>query len=670
MSHAFPAKSIPHTEYPFYSDYTYDIECYPNLFTLSAKHVVTGARYFFEISEWVNDSESLQSFIYWLSSNQCRMVGFNSLFYDYPLLHYVFHNLNKGITYTDIYNHSMIIIKGDGFSTSVWESDHVVKQVDLFKIHHFDNQAKMTSLKVLEINMRSKDVRDLPIEVGTILNYEQRYILNSYNVHDVDETEKFLLFSVPELKLRDEMSRKFNKSFTNYNDTKLGEEYFKLKLIEAGLNVKGRTYRNEIHLTDIIFSYVRFSRPEFNTVLSFLREQVITDTKGVKYPAAVIDGFSFDFGLGGIHGSVPSQIVRECDEYEIIDVDVTSFYPKLAIENKLFPAHLGVEFCQIYEEIFETRATYEKATMENKAFKLALNGAYGKSNSEYSVFYDPQFTMSITINGQLLLCMLAEWLMTIKSLTMIQVNTDGVTFKVKRTMRNSVLSICRQWETLTGLTLEDAYYKAMYIRDVNNYIAEYTNGKLKNKSAYAHSGLEWHKNHSALIVPLAVEEHLVRGGDVRQFIMNHRDEFDFMLKAKIPRSSKLVSRISTDWGNKCIVNEDIPLQNTTRYFISSSGGKLIKLMPPTKPQIDKWKTADHWIHETTNDYCIGKQKSGRYKFIPVSERLPEPPTREIGIETDYLVTECNNSDDFDWSKLNYEYYIKEAYKLIEPLTRG
>jgi len=50
--------------------------------------------------------------------------------------------------------------------------------------------------------------------------------------------------------------------------------------------------------------------------------------------------------------------------------------------------------------------------------KLALNGTFGDSNNIYSVFYDPQFTMAITVNGQLMLCMLAERLMTIPGLAL------------------------------------------------------------------------------------------------------------------------------------------------------------------------------------------------------------------------------------------------------------
>jgi hypothetical protein len=49
-----------------------------------------------------------------------------------------------------------------------------------------------------------------------------------------------------------------------------------------------------------------------------------------------------------------------------------------------------------------------KGTPENAMLKLALNGAYGKSLSKYSVLYDPKFGITVTVNGQLLMYQLCE----------------------------------------------------------------------------------------------------------------------------------------------------------------------------------------------------------------------------------------------------------------------
>jgi DNA polymerase elongation subunit (family B) len=123
--------------------------------------------------------------------------------------------------------------------------------------------------------------------------------------------------------------------------------------------------------------------------------------------------------------------------------------------------------------LYEQRKTYAKNSAENAMLKLALNGVYGDSNNPFSVFYDPLFTMSITLNGQLLLCVLAEGMMHIDGLKIIQVNTDGMTVRVPRANKWLVDTARAAWEARTGLQLEEAIYKRMFILNVNNYLAEY-----------------------------------------------------------------------------------------------------------------------------------------------------------------------------------------------------
>ena len=145
---------------------------------------------------------------------------------------------------------------------------------------------------------------------------------------------------------------------------------------------------------------------------------------------------------------------------------------------------------------------------------------YGDSNNKYSVFYDPKYTMNITINGQLSLCLLAEKLLTIEGLKIIQVNTDGVTVAVPIGRETEYYNICDEWQKQVGLQLEYAEYSKMYIRDVNSYIAVYTNGKIKRKGAYQYEDLGWHQNHSALVIPKAAEAAMLHGKDIAEFVLS------------------------------------------------------------------------------------------------------------------------------------------------------
>ncbi len=144
--------------------------------------------------------------------------------------------------------------------------------------------------------------------------------------------------------------------------------------------------------------------------------------------------------------------------------------------------------------------------------------------------------------------------------------------------------------------------------------------KVKRKGLYEYADLGWHKNHGGLVIAKAAEHALVYGGDIEKYIRNHDDMYDFMLRTKVPRSSRLV--IEKD-------GIDIPQQNICRYYVSEKGGSLVKIMPPIE----------------------GKEDGG---------------DRRIGIETGWNVKTCNNIKSFEWD-IDYNYYVSEAEKLVLPL---
>lgn len=466
-------------------DYIFDIETYPNVFTLAIEHAEAPLTWMFEISDWRNDSKEIIAFLQHLKETNARLVGFNSLGFDYPVLHTLI-RMGQSDAKT-LYDKAQAIIQSqdneDRWAHQVNPSDRFIDQIDLFKIHHFDNKARATSLKVLEFNMRSDDIQDLPFKVGTYLTREQVEKLKQYNQHDVKQTKVFYTHSLDMIRFRENLCTLYNRDFMNHNDTKIGKDYFVMKLEEAGVpcydySDKGRkprqTPRPQLALRDAILPWIQFEQPEFVRVLNWLKNQTITETKGVFNDlVARVAGFDFVFGLGGIHGSVESVVLDSSEEAVIVDLDVSSYYPNLAISNGFYPAHLGTEFCVIYKNLYEQRKTYPKGSAENAMLKLALNGVYGDSNNKFSVFYDPLFTMSITLNGQLLLCVLAENLIRIKDLQIIQVNTDGITVRLPRTELHHLQEVRQWWERLTSLELEEARYSKMFIRDCNNYIAVY-----------------------------------------------------------------------------------------------------------------------------------------------------------------------------------------------------
>ena len=466
------------------NDIVWDCETYPNVFTLYAHHAHLPIEWSFEISDWRNDSRAIIEWVHWLASVGARMVGFNSIGFDYPILHALC-RMGHADAKT-LYDKAMAIIEAqdtDRWVHQVKPTDRLVQQLDLYLIHHFDNRARSTGLKVLEFNMRSQNISDLPFPVGSTLTQDQVPVLKRYNRHDVMETIKFYHKSVDMIRFREELTQRYQRDFMNHNDTKIGKDYFVMELEAAGVacydyGPEGRkprqTKRPSIALKDAILPWITFQEPEFQRMLEWLKAQTITETKGVFTDVtARVKGFTFVFGLGGIHGSVTNRIYDSTPEKMILDIDVTSYYPTMAIANGFYPAHLGRSFVDIYKHLFDERKKHPKGSPENAMLKLALNGVYGDSNNVFSVFYDPLFTMSVTLNGQLLLCVLAERLMSVNGVEIVSCNTDGICLYLSRSVYPEVKASCESWSELTGLNLEESRYSRLAVADVNSYIAQY-----------------------------------------------------------------------------------------------------------------------------------------------------------------------------------------------------
>lgn len=619
-------------------DFIYDIETYLDLFCVAFVHAETRERWIFEVSERMNQSPALIRFLHDLRQNDARLFGFNNVGFDWPVLQPLMLD-QRGYFFAQDGHRlaNMIIGSQDRFGHIIWPDDRMVTQGDLFLIHHFDNVARSTSLKKLEIAMRSRNVVDLPYPPDQPTTDHQKDEIVSYMCHDVSETLRFYAASMDAIAFRDELAKEYPDmgDVLNMNDTKIGKRFFLREIERNGTPVyehrNGRrepiqTRRATIPLGNVISPRVTFQRPEFATMLDWFRAQTIsgTDTKGVfKDLHCTVEGVEYHFGVGGLHAAAGSGRWETTETRQVQGRDVASYYPNLAISNRFHPEHLGDHFCDIYERVYQMRRGYAKDTAQNAMLKLALNGVYGDSNNHYSSFYDPQYTMAITINGQLMLCMLIEQLLSVPTLEMIQANTDGLEYAVDKPFLPMVDEICKAWEEHTGLELETENYVTFIQRDVNSYIAD-TGKSVKRIGAYAYQTpfdvpgfqtreRDWHKDHSMLVIRKAAEAQMLHGVPVRDFIMQHRDPFDFMLSVKVPRSSRLETTDGT------------VIQNTTRYYVSTDGHGLVKVMPPLKGKTDE---------------------------------------RRIGVQQGWMVTVVNDADLFRWDNVNWLFYITEAEKLV------
>jgi len=573
--------------------YIYDIETLKSCFTYTGLNIDTA-----EIKTYVlhKDKFELHDLIQHLETVRYG-IGFNNIFFDYPVLHFIienykyFNTISKEDVIHAIYRESQRIINlsDDDFSSRISYKNFKMPQLDLYKIWHYNNKGRKTSLKSLQISMNFPNVMEMPLEhTKDDITLEEVSDILKYNLNDVIATFEFYKLSKDKIKLRTDISKAYKIPALNYSDSKIGEtiifkEIIKKTGIDSNILKSKRTYRNKIVVKDILFDNIKFETPELKQIHSFFKDVIIyPGTKNNISKSILFKNVLIDYGIGGIHGITRAGIYESDNDYVIMSADVASLYPNIGIKYKLYPEHLGSIFCDIYSNILDKRikAKNLKNNILSDALKLALNATYGKSNEVNSFLYDPQYTMSITINGQLLMSMLVEKLSCIPDSQIYMINTDGLEIKIPRIYKEMYFNICKEWEKITKFTLEYNEYNKISIADVNNYSCIDTNSKIKNKGRFEIDKLvgsepAYHKDNSFKIIPIALENYIYRNIPIEDTIRNHTNIYDFCGRQKFTKDShgeihSIVYRNGIPEHAKNIT------QKNTRYYISTKGNSFIK----------------------------------------------------------------------------------------------
>jgi len=190
---------------------------------------------------------------------------------------------------------------------------------------------------------------------------------------------------------------------------------------------------------------------------------------------------------------------------------------------------------QIRTEIETLKKEYEFWKTQADTFKIATNGSFGKLGSKYSPLYSPELLLQTTITGQLCLLMLTEAMETV-GIKIMSANTDGIVCKCDKSQEKDMEKVAWNWMLDTSFNLERTDYELVASRDVNNYLAVKTDGKLKGKGIFGGNSLM--KNPDRRIIYKAVAEFLSKGIPIEDTIYGCEDISQFVTVRAVTGGAK------------------------------------------------------------------------------------------------------------------------------------
>ena len=642
--------------------YVYDIEVFQNIFHCSVKNTETNDIYKFEISERKNQLRELVKFFkqvdkyitwgdyYTTNINIPANVifcGYNNLHYDNPIINYIIEYEDKLMQYnitticSSIFNISKTITTSSEDNIDAWKHWKYQIWFDTFDILTmlYSNKLRV-GLKEIQVTMQYPNVQEFVCDWTKPLPLEDFDSMIDYNINDIESTSELLNRCKKDVDLRIAIEDEYGVRVLSKDGVNIGMKILTQKYLEkTGLtwwDIKDlRSPMSVIPLKDVILPFIKYDSPILQRVLEDMKNQIVSPGRKGYENKFVFNNLRYSVGVGGIHSVNSPEIIIPRDDEMLIDIDVASLYPSMLIEYEFYPKHLGKEFLEVYKQIKDERieAKHNGDKVKNETLKLALNGLSGNLQNEHNFCYSPFAVMQIRINGQLLLLMLAEKLTQI-GCRIVQANTDGLFVLLKKDVYSKVNSICREWEQLTKLTLEEDRFKAMYQYAINDYFAITEDNKVKEKGMFI-TTVKLGKGLTPKIIPKAVISFFKDGIPVEDTIKNCTDIRDFLMSEKTGKQ----------WHVEYMNEEQ---QRTNRFYASTNGGYLWK-----------WKDTGHKEGEiiTYIEPYVGERK---YK---ASARQYQNMLTASG------VTLLNKFDDkpIEERKINYRYYIMEAYKIIRDL---
>lgn len=496
------------------STWVFDTETLPNRTLFCAMNVETGE--WFDL--WRHEDDAPARLAQFVQRPGSTFVGFNSKSFD----NIVVAAFCQGRTEIEIKRIADDVITNRVTSWAAMRKfnlrDFILDDIDLIEV-----APSFVGLKAYGARMHMPRLQDMPIAHNAMVSAEQESMLIEYCHNDVETTAELLRQLEKELLLRVEMSRQYGVDMRSKSDSQMAEQAY-----ITSMKLKRRD--NEVPAT------VSYTPPGFlkfmNAELQALLDRVARHTFNMNRATGhvVLPDFlgqqtvkfgtgEYQLGVGGIHSVHDKQVCHVAGDDVICDIDAASFYPSIILECGFVPESLGPAFVKEYRSIYERRLEAKRKgdKTTDATLKISLNGTFGKLASKYSVLYAPDLMLAVTLTGQFTLLMLIEWLEHAGATT-LSANTDGIAIRYPRAAEEVIQRVVSRFSEVSRFVFEFTPYRALAMKDVNNYIAVKPDRSLKVKGIYAPLSLR--KNPTAQVCADAVGHWLAQGTPFQETISN------------------------------------------------------------------------------------------------------------------------------------------------------
>lgn len=385
--------------------YTYDIEVYPNLFTLVAiNHFTDTYTYFYAWEDENGDSLLLngdESWETWEKVHQFfnsykTFVGYFSSGYDNLIIAYIRYVVenygSKQLSCKDLKDISNKIIESDTKPYNWYFKDYWISNtIDLYEVLKEGRTRTAGSLKAISVKLKYPITQECPIpfdqNVTTISAFND---ILGYNINDVDVTYETFKTVKDSIDLRIKIAKDYNSKYLiTAGKSKISKTLFTKWYLERTKTSKATIYQNrdaykhclpeyffpdKVILKDENGHYlINFKTKEFQECFNnFLNTKIIyykdkqkyeyerqkTEKGATKKPDInfKLNGKTFSVGLGGLHSEDEPALFYPNDDEEILDIDVGSQYPNTILNYKIAPSHLNqTEFLEMYAVLVKER---------------------------------------------------------------------------------------------------------------------------------------------------------------------------------------------------------------------------------------------------------------------------------------------------------------------------